>query len=294
MTRPPDVNRPSSDRAVADRGGNPRLYLWDADPALSRQFLSALRPEPGSCSPLPPESAWSEGELGSRPRVVLAASSPDLLPWEEITLLREKCGARLLLLLPECDARLWWRLTRRGFVDVLSPPFGCIDLDLEFADWGRRAPLAQRLPDLEQRLRSRLEFSFPAELKYVSPAAGFISRIAREHGFHPQVWAENLPLALGEALTNAVEHGCMGDASLSVHVQLRVDHEVLKVRIEDEGEGFDCDAVPDPLGEEGLLLGSGRGMLILRELVDRVVFENDGRVVQLYVRRLPPADSSQA
>jgi serine/threonine-protein kinase RsbW len=286
------TEKPSSDPTTDDRSSNPLFYFWDADPALSRQFLSDLRPEPGSCSPLPPESAWSEGALGLRPRVVLAASSPDLLPWERIAQLREVCGARLLLLLPDCDARLWWRLTRCGFVDVLSPPFGCTDLELEFADWGRRAPLAQRLPDLERCLRSRLEFSFPAQLKYIGPAAGFTSRIAREHGFHPKVWAENLPLALGEALTNAVEHGCKGDPSLSVHVELRVDYEVLKVRIEDEGEGFDCDAVPDPLGEEGLHLGSGRGMLILRKLVDRVVFEKDGRVVLLYVRRLPPVESS--
>ena len=283
---------PSSETGSEGRG-SPRFYLWDTAPDLGRQLLAALRPEPGSCRPLPPESEWTR-VVEREARVILTAADHESLPWAAIEKLRSDFDARLLLLLPDCDARNWWRLTRRGFCNVLSPPFTALDPDLEFGGWDRSAPLAQRLPDLDARLRSKLEFSFPADLKYVSPAAGLISRLAREHGFHPRVWAENLPLALGEALTNAVEHGSRGDSSLSVSVQLRIDHDVLKVRIEDEGDGFDCVRVADPHAEEGLRRGSGRGLLLMRALLDRVIYEEDGRVVLLYARRMPPEREESA
>ncbi len=282
--------KPSSS-GLSDRGSRVADYhIWDNEPELMRDFLASLRLEPGSCRALLHEAEWSAAELGSSPKIILAAPDPNGLPWEALMRLRSEFKASFLLILPTADARLWWRLTRRGFRNVLTPPFASIDLNLEFADWEARAPLAQRLPELEARLHSKLDFSFPANLKYVSPAAGFISRLAREHGFHPRVWSENLPLALGEALANAVEHGCRGDASMEVRVEVRIEHDVLKVRIEDEGSGFDTASLPDPHSDEGLLIGSGRGVMLMRALVDRVAFEDGGRVVALYARRMPPPE----
>jgi serine/threonine-protein kinase RsbW len=54
--------------------------------------------------------------------------------------------------------------------------------------------------------------------------------------------------------------------------------------VRDEGAGFDPDAVPDPRRDDRVLLHHGRGLLLMRELVDRVIFRRGGREVVLVFR----------
>ncbi|MCB9514900.1 MAG: ATP-binding protein [Candidatus Krumholzibacteriia bacterium] len=261
------------------------LYLWGADDGLSTRFLEELRPEPGRLRALPTPERWMS-ELPTSPfGVVLAAASEAALPAQELLDGLRVAGARLVLLLPACDERAWRRLLARGFAEVLTPPFRGLDLELLFADGERALPLDRRLPEFDQKVRTRVDFELPAELRFVAPAAGFLCRMAREHGFHPRVWAENLPLALDEALSNAIRHGCGCDAAKRVQVQVRFGHDVLRIRIEDPGAGFDPGTLIDPASEEGLHRGGGRGVLLMQELADRVEYQEGGRVVLLYLRR---------
>lgn len=265
----------------------PALFLWDREPGLARRFLAEARPPAGRLAPLPPEAAWDVLPAGAG--VVLAAPDADALPWEALDRLRLRHDAAVLLLLPDCDERLWRRLVRRGLHDVHCPPFAHLDLDLEFAPRGRVLPLDRRLPDLDARVRTRTRFAIPADMRYMAPAVGLVCRLAREHAFPPRVWAENLPLALDEALTNAIRHGCRGDAACSVRVEVRFRRDVLRVRVEDEGGGFAPDTQADPASEAGLRRPGGRGLLLMRETMDRVRFERGGRAVVLTARRRRPA-----
>jgi anti-sigma regulatory factor (Ser/Thr protein kinase) len=261
------------------------LFLWGQDDALATRFLEELRPEPGRLRPLPAPEHWMS-ELPTAPfGVALAAAGEASLPAQDLLDGLRVAGARLLLLLPACDERAWRRLLARGFAEVLTPPFRGVDLDLLFADDNRTLPLDRRLPEFDQRVRTRVDFELPAELRFVAPAAGFLCRLAREHGYHPRVWAETLPLVLDEALSNAIRHGCGCDAAKRVQVQARFGHDVLRVRIEDPGTGFDPALLMDPASEEGLRRGGGRGVLLMQELVDRVEYQEGGRVVLLYLRR---------
>jgi len=98
-------------------------------------------------------------------------------------------------------------------------------------------------------------------------------------------------IAVREALANAVIHGNYEKADKHVDVICRcgMDGEVL-ITVRDEGQGFDYRSVPDPTEPERLLLTSGRGLYLMRTLMDEVLFEENGTVLRMrkrIERRIP-------
>ncbi|NNE70051.1 MAG: ATP-binding protein [Rhodothermales bacterium] len=91
--------------------------------------------------------------------------------------------------------------------------------------------------------------------------------------------AYNIVLVTTEAVTNAIEHGNAMDADKWVHVHYEATENVVEISVEDEGEGFSPSAVPDPLAEENLLAGGGRGVYLIEEIADEVEYQADGRRV---------------
>jgi len=80
--------------------------------------------------------------------------------------------------------------------------------------------------------------------------------------------------ALREGLANAIRHGNRLEEERRVRLEVEVTRSALRLRIEDEGEGFDPGAVPDPTAPENLLRPSGRGIFFMRQLMDRVEFSS--------------------
>lgn len=99
-----------------------------------------------------------------------------------------------------------------------------------------------------------------------------------------------LVTALREAAANAIRHGNREDLKRSVVIDYRIhDHEVT-IRVEDEGDGFDFESVPDPTDPGYLLRPSGRGIFYMRQFMSRVEFSRSpsgGTVVEM-ARRLEP------
>lgn len=106
-------------------------------------------------------------------------------------------------------------------------------------------------------------------------------------------WAEEdtfgIHLAVEEALMNAIKHGNQRDPRKHVSVDYRLSNDLLRVLVEDEGPGFDPNAVPDPTLEENLELPSGRGLMLMRTFMSRVEFNEKGnRVLMEKQRSVPP------
>ncbi len=97
-------------------------------------------------------------------------------------------------------------------------------------------------------------------------------------------------LALEEALVNAIKHGNGMDPGKTVRIECRVNRESVWVRIEDQGAGFDVNDLPDPTLEENLEKPSGRGVLLMREFMTQVKYNDKGNCVILEKRRDPPSD----
>ena len=95
----------------------------------------------------------------------------------------------------------------------------------------------------------------------------------------------NVEIALREALANAIIHGNENDPSKQVVVTCYCEKgQGILIAVLDEGKGFDPKAVPDPRGARRIHLHHGRGIFLMRALMDRVEHRNGGREVLLYKR----------
>lgn len=102
---------------------------------------------------------------------------------------------------------------------------------------------------------------------------------------------EKVELALREALSNAIVHGSGGDPEKKVSVScLCAEDKGMLLVVRDYGPGFDPSAVPDPTDAENLYSSHGRGVFLMRELMDEVKFQKGGReVVMRKAARRPRA-----
>lgn len=92
-----------------------------------------------------------------------------------------------------------------------------------------------------------------------------------------------LEIALREALANAVMHGNRQDQTKKVLVRAYCDPtKGFVIAVRDEGSGFDPKAVPDPRDEERRHLPHGRGIFLMRELMDHIEHRKGGREVVLF------------
>ncbi len=99
----------------------------------------------------------------------------------------------------------------------------------------------------------------------------------------------NLRVGLTEALANAMLYGNGHDPSKRVKVEVAFCDSQITARITDEGHGFDPYHIPDPTCPANLLKPSGRGIFLMRQLLDEVHFNDQGNSVTL-VLRLPAGE----
>lgn len=127
----------------------------------------------------------------------------------------------------------------------------------------------------------------PAKAEAIETALEEMMRLVEQNEFSCGDPAE-IRLALREALNNALRHGNKLDPSKKIHFSYSCDpQQGLWVMIRDEGVGFNPDAVPDPTQPENLDRTGGRGVFLMRNLMDEVEFRDGGREVQM--RRRPRA-----
>ena len=97
----------------------------------------------------------------------------------------------------------------------------------------------------------------------------------------------NFRVGLTEAISNAILYGNSGDSDKRVRVELKAVPGEVRVRVSDQGQGFDPEAVPDPRLPENVILPDGRGVFLMRALMDEVRFNRTGNAVTLVLRERP-------
>ena len=120
----------------------------------------------------------------------------------------------------------------------------------------------------------------PVDAKSVPLARGLL-RQALEHLGVTQTGIDELVLALTEACANVVRHAGEHD---DYQLDVEIDDELCRITVLDHGEGFDPAATPTPASP----LDGGRGLLLMRALVDRLQFKHteDGRHGVVLEKRL--------
>ncbi len=96
----------------------------------------------------------------------------------------------------------------------------------------------------------------------------------------------NLSLAVAEAISNSMKHGNKNDKSKKVSITIEADDVKMVVTLKDEGDGFNPQDIPDPTKPENILKDSGRGIHIMRSLLDdlRFNFTPDGTEIILEIK----------
>jgi len=119
----------------------------------------------------------------------------------------------------------------------------------------------------------------------VEEAVDLVARHCLASGLPPATARFKLRVALSEALANAIIYGNRNDSEKSVEVRVVVTPQMVSVHVSDEGDGFDPDQVPNPTLPEGLEQTSGRGLFLIREMVDEVRFNEKGNSICMMMRR---------
>lgn len=91
----------------------------------------------------------------------------------------------------------------------------------------------------------------------------------------------NIRLCLEEALINAIKHGNKGNENLPITIQYSISGNEFKISIEDCGKGFDHKNLDDPTRKENLLKTKGRGVYLIKRLMDVVSFNKTGNIITM-------------
>lgn len=186
-----------------------------------------------------------------------------------------------IVILESCDAQSEHRLLSVGVHSIILPPFERVDLAQEIASVAPKVPGFKRHPDLMRRGQIRLDFLIPSDLSYVLGINYEVSLLLKEFGFPQQDARINIPLACDEAITNAIVHGNKSQPDKKVNVQIYISGSRFRIRVRDQGEGFDHGRVADPREEDNVHRGSGRGVFLMRNIMDTVEYKEGGRVLEL-------------
>ena len=132
-----------------------------------------------------------------------------------------------------------------------------------------------------------LDLRIPSDVQQIEGIVAQVVRRCRECHFAGRQLSLNVPVALTEALSNAILRGNGEDLAKQVRVRAEVSEVRLVLEVEDEGDGFDLDActsnhnLPENLERE-----DGRGLYLMRSLMDRVeAYRGEGNVVRLTLHR---------
>jgi serine/threonine-protein kinase RsbW len=144
-----------------------------------------------------------------------------------------------------------------------------------------RAPL----PDAAEPA-ARVTVRLPSDIACIEEAVSVVSRHCLAGVQASAKMRFRLQVALAEALANAILRGNCEDCNKSVLVSAELRPDTICIWVTDEGPGFDPNTIPDSIRPERLDDTCGRGLFLIRKLVDSVTFNERGNSICMTLRRL--------
>mgnify|MGYP000700246509 CR=1 FL=1 len=133
---------------------------------------------------------------------------------------------------------------------------------------------------------------FESRMDILEAVQAFVDRLAAiagldEDGIH------DLSVSVRECVVNALKHGNKLDPAKRVFVNFGFIPGAIEVWIQDQGAGFDPDAVPDATAPENLLLAAGRGLFFMRAFMTEVeyIFPPEGGTIVRLLKKIEKAES---
>lgn len=139
--------------------------------------------------------------------------------------------------------------------------------------------------DTRRSLTDRdLVLELPTDIRSIERAVEYVMQSCRTCSEQARRLDLNFRVGLTEALSNAMLYGNSHDPSKPVLVEVALLAGRLEARVTDQGPGFDPSSVPDPTSPENLAKPCGRGLFLMRQLLDEVSFNDQGNQVTLVLR----------
>ncbi|MFA5165465.1 MAG: ATP-binding protein [Candidatus Omnitrophota bacterium] len=125
-----------------------------------------------------------------------------------------------------------------------------------------------------------LEFDIPSDPKHIKDASAKVLghlkglKLAKEIIF-------DIRLCLEEAVINAIKYGNKLEKAVPVTIGLRYSDGKLEIKVKDYGKGFEYCEIPDPRSDKNILKHGGRGLFLIRNLMDEVEFNDSGNEIKM-------------
>ena len=126
--------------------------------------------------------------------------------------------------------------------------------------------------------------NIPADIEAMSQVESLIDSVCAKLGVNEDFYG-NVLIAVTEAVTNAIDHGSNKNKMLDVRVLVGDESKEFCFNVKDEGRGFDFTNLEDPTSPDNILKENGRGIFLMRNLADEVVFEDGGTSVNIYFNK---------
>lgn len=129
-----------------------------------------------------------------------------------------------------------------------------------------------------------MKLDVPSDLGIVGDAVELVASHLPPGTLSPRRISFNLRTALAEALGNAIRYGTGEDPDRVVRIHVELGRDFVRIYVVDDGAGFDPSGTPDPTSAENVEREFGRGLFVIRHLVDDVAFNEKGNGICLTLR----------
>lgn len=142
----------------------------------------------------------------------------------------------------------------------------------------------RRVPD-SSGATVQVSLRVPSDVACIEEVVDLLMRHCCTGGWLCRRLRFNLRVAIAEALANAIVAGNLEDRSKWVQVQAEVRGDQIRIEVTDQGPGFDPETISAPVLPEDLDRANGRGLFLIRHLVDEVRFNAQGNSICMTLRR---------
>ncbi len=125
-----------------------------------------------------------------------------------------------------------------------------------------------------------IKIEIPSLSENIRIIESFIDNAKEKFNLNDDIYG-NIMIAVTESVNNAIVHGNNNDKRKNVLITLILKDQLIKFRIQDEGNGFNFHNLPDPTAPQNIAKPGGRGIFLMKHLSDEVQFIEDGRIVEL-------------
>ncbi len=134
--------------------------------------------------------------------------------------------------------------------------------------------------------RIDMEIKVPNQTSYLAMVGrigeDLVRQLVRYQGDREEL-AQHLNVVLTEAMVNAIKHANRADPDKDIVIRISASEQEITIRVYDSGSGFDLCSIPDPCFDSDRIDDRGRGIFIIRSLMDSVEYRkaNGGYVLEM-------------